>query len=223
MSEIADLYCEGRERLVALAADVDDDSAARPVPTCPGWTVRDVYAHLAGLCADVLAGRMEGVATDPWTARQVTERADRSLPEIVEEWSTTAPVFEDGLRAAENVDARVVIDQWTHEQDIRGALRRPGAKDAPAAAFVVRKGLGGMGRGWADRGLAPVRVVASSREWLLGEGEPVATMQGSDFTIARTMLGRRSRRQALALWDGDGEPFVDALLVFHWADHDIDE
>ena len=35
------------------------------------WTVKDVVAHLCGACEDILAGRLEGVATDPWTEAQV--------------------------------------------------------------------------------------------------------------------------------------------------------
>src|SRR5258706_272293 len=65
--DIAALYLEGRVRLLALAADIDDEAVATKVPTCPQWTVHDVYAHQGGAAADILAGRLEGVATDAWT------------------------------------------------------------------------------------------------------------------------------------------------------------
>ncbi len=69
------LYREGRERLVELGSTLSDESAAAAERACPGWAVRDVYAHLSGIVAAALAGRMEGVTTDPWTQRQVDELA----------------------------------------------------------------------------------------------------------------------------------------------------
>jgi hypothetical protein len=53
--------------MVALGRTLDDAQADRVVPACPDWTVRDAYAHQAGVSADILAGRMDGVATDEWT------------------------------------------------------------------------------------------------------------------------------------------------------------
>jgi hypothetical protein len=52
---VAELYRDGRERLLALGAELGAADAARPVPACPDWTVKDLYAHLAGVAADVLA------------------------------------------------------------------------------------------------------------------------------------------------------------------------
>lgn len=45
------LYREGRERLVELGSTLSDESAAAAEPACPGWAVRDVYAHLSGIVA----------------------------------------------------------------------------------------------------------------------------------------------------------------------------
>ena len=59
--ELATLYAETRGRLLDLAASTDDERACTPVPALPGWTVKDAYAHLAGLCADMLDGRLDGV------------------------------------------------------------------------------------------------------------------------------------------------------------------
>ena len=59
--------------------------------------MKDVYAHLAGLCADVEAGRLEGAGTDEWTARQVDERKDRTLAENVAELREKGPVLVEAL------------------------------------------------------------------------------------------------------------------------------
>ena len=220
--EIATLYFDGRERLLALAAELDEQAVATKVPTCPRWTVHDVYAHQSGAAADILAGRLEGVATDEWTGRQIAERADWPFAKVVAELAEAGAQLDPILvELGDAIDKRLVIDQWTHEQDVRGALDRPGGRDAPVVAYAGEVMLRGFGRGWADKGLAPVRVVATSREWTLGDGEPVATMRVDDYELVRILVGRRSRAQALARWDGDGAPFVDHLVAFQHAEADI--
>src|SRR5437763_12958509 len=88
---IAETYAEGRQRITDLVREAGDRGAATPVPTCPGWTVQDVVAHLTGVCADVLAGNVADVATDPWTDAQVKARRDRSIDEVLAEWADVAP------------------------------------------------------------------------------------------------------------------------------------
>jgi uncharacterized protein (TIGR03083 family) len=222
--EIAQLYKDGRERLLALAAHIDDDAAATIVPTCPLWSVKDVYAHQSGAAADILAGRLEGVASDPWTARQVAERADWTFAQVVAELAEAGAQLDPILvELGDAIDKRLVIDQWTHEQDVRGAIDRPGGRDAPVVAFAGDVMMRGFGRGWAAKGLPPARVVTGSRDWTLGDGDPVATMRVSDFELVRTLIGRRCQAQVLALWEGDGTPFVDHLVAFQHAEADIVE
>src|SRR5436305_6232427 len=131
MADIGSIYAEGRARLTDLLASADPQQHAARVPGCPQWAVRDVIAHVTGVCADVLAGNIAGVGTEEWTAAQVAERKDRSLPEILAEWSEVAPQVE---AMAQHFPDRTA-EQWeldltTHEQDIRGALGRPGARGA---------------------------------------------------------------------------------------------
>ena len=45
---------------------------------------------------------------------------------MLDRWAAGAPQFEDAIQAFEIWPA--VIDVGTHEQDIRGAIGRPGAK-----------------------------------------------------------------------------------------------
>jgi uncharacterized protein (TIGR03083 family) len=221
--DLGDHYAETRARLLELGASLSDDDAATRLLTCPEWTVKDAFAHVTGVCADVLDGNVEGAATDPWTARQVAERADRALPEILDEWTRRGPDLDALLRQIGGIDGvkRIPIDQWTHEQDVRGTLGCPGGKDAPVVAWAVETMVPGFGDGWAEAGRAPARVVATTGEWMLGDGEPVATLRASDFELARILVGRRSRTQALASWEGDGEPFVDHLVAFSFSATDV--
>jgi uncharacterized protein (TIGR03083 family) len=223
--DLGELYRDVRERTLALGAELSDDDTTRAVPTCPEWRVRDVFAHLAGVSADILAGRVEGAATDPWTARQVAERADTPFAEILTEWEANGPEVDAFLApfGDDGMVSRVPIDAWTHEQDIRTAVERPGGRDAPVVAWAAPNMVARFAERWTSEPLAPVRIVGSSQEWLLGDGEPVATLRVSDYELVRLLVGRRSRAQAVALWDGEGEPFVDSLIAFTFASTDIDE
>src|SRR5947207_5181981 len=114
--EAGRLYAQTRERITDLVHDADD----APVPTCPEWTVKDVVAHLSGVCADILGGRLDGVATDPWTARQVDERRDWSVQKILDEWNENAPQCEEiSQHFPDGADVQWMADCVTHEHDIR--------------------------------------------------------------------------------------------------------
>src|SRR5207302_9159669 len=62
------------------------------------------------------------------------------------------------------------------------------------------------------RGLPALRWVAGREAWVVGEGEPAASVEGSPFDVFRAMTGRRSANQIRALdWDGDADLFVPAF------------
>lgn len=220
---IVTAHREGRERIAALLAPLGPAEADLPVPACPDWRVRDVAAHLAGIADDALHGRLDGVTTDPWTARQVDARRHRSLPEILDEWRDTGPRFEAALAGGEP-SVRLIIDQWSHEQDLRGALGRPGAGGSASAKLThqaLRAGLPGQ---IAAAGLPPLRVVTELDEWVAGAGTPAATLVTTWFELARTLLGRRSPTQMRALsWIGDPDPYLEAIVIFGPATADLVE
>ena len=148
--------------MTALLRGVDPEVADRRVPACPQWTVREVAAHLAGVCDDMLEGRLDGVASDGWTAAQVEARADRSLDEILDEWeSARAPGR--GAFGESGVHPQMLFDEVTHEHDVRGALDRPGARvrtrrSTMAFSFVGRGLPGGAAwGGGAGRSRSAVR------------------------------------------------------------------
>jgi uncharacterized protein (TIGR03083 family) len=216
MADIGSVYAAGRQRIVELAMSVDPHEQEAPVPACPGWSVHDVVAHLTGVCSDVLAGNIEGVTTEPWTHAQVVERRSRPLDEVVKEWSEVGPQVEAMAvhfpgRAAE----QWVFDLTTHEQDIRGALARPGARDSDGLAvgldFLVTMG---MASSIAGRGLPPLRVKAVEREFVIGGDDADATneLEAAPFELFRAMAGRRSRSQIRAYaWTCDPDVYVPAF------------
>ena len=62
--------------LHGLVATLTEDEWVAPT-RCEGWTVSDISAHVTGVMADITAGRLEGIDTQPWYERQVDERRGR--------------------------------------------------------------------------------------------------------------------------------------------------
>lgn len=214
---MGEMYRAGRVGMIAIGRSLSSDQAAMRVPACPGWTIKDVYAHQAGVVADALAGRLDGVATDPWTARQVEERKDASLSDVLDEWESIVGPFEAFLETGA-APPQVIIDQWSHEQDLRAALDRPGNRDDERAKFCVEALAGMRGESWQHE---PVEVIGDSGKWVLGQGEPKITLRASDYDLVRALLGRRSRAQVEAMdWSGDPAPILDHLVVFSYSDTD---
>jgi uncharacterized protein (TIGR03083 family) len=202
--------------MISLGRTLSDDEAAVVVPACPEWTIKDVYAHQAGVVADALAGRLDGVATDPWTARQVEARRGASLGDVLDEWETIVGPFEEFL-ATGAAPPQVIIDQWSHEQDVRAALDRPGNRDDDRARFTVAS-LTAMRETWPHPAL---ELHGDSGTWTFGSGAPSVSLTASDYDLARVLLGRRSRAQVASMpWSADPSAFLDDLVVFSYSTTD---
>jgi uncharacterized protein (TIGR03083 family) len=197
-------YAEGRLRITDLVVGLGEE-ADRPVPTCPAWSVRDVIAHLAGVCADILAGNIAGVGTEAWTDAQVAARRGQSISELIEEWSQVAPQVERFAdRFPGRTGAQWVLDVTTHEHDIRGSLGVPGARQSEGVAmgldFLVTVLLHAT---VSARGLPPVEVRAEGHSWTVGTGERVVA--GDEATLAEAA----AERAFSALMSGDCLPAGD--------------
>jgi hypothetical protein len=120
------------------------------------------------------------------------------------------------------------VDAWHHEQDIRAALALPGGRDAATCRFMADYSIGWLAARWrrVHTAAPAVQLLASDQDasWTLGEGSPQATVRASCFELARTVLGRRSRDQLMALqWTGDPQAHLDRLYLFGPADNDLVE
>jgi uncharacterized protein (TIGR03083 family) len=215
--DLARLYRDTRERLSLLVSGLDESALAARVPACPRWLVQDVVAHLAAIVEDALAGRLTGPPSEEETAVQVARYRGRPIAETLTGWAAGAPQFEEIIRAFDVPEA--VVDVASHEQDIRGALNLPGARDTEAIWQMS---------GWLLEGLrapVPVCVAVEDAEFPAGpEGEPVLRLRTTRFEAFRWRMGRRSRDQLAALdWSGDPAPVLDHLVVFGPAGTDIIE
>jgi uncharacterized protein (TIGR03083 family) len=209
LGPLAAAYAGSRERIGALVTGHRGDLKLVPVPTCPRWSVHDVVAHVSGVVDDVLAGRMDGVATDAWTAAQVSAGRGRPTTELISRWNVEAPAFESGLDAVGRSGHQVVADVATHEHDIRAAIRAPGDRDSDAVLI----GLAFMGEAFTRSAQAKdvsVRVEYGTRSH--GPDHPEAVLSGEPFELLRALTGRRSVDQILALtWTGDPQAVIDAF------------
>jgi uncharacterized protein (TIGR03083 family) len=144
---------------LALAGTLGEADWERPTE-CPGWTVKDQVAHLAGVEHDLLGDpgpdvelpeTLDHVRNDFGRYLEIAVHARRPVPgpEVA---ADLADVLERRLAQLPGLDPDQTVmcpdgkegpysrlmkframDCWTHEQDIRLAVGRPGNLDAPAA------------------------------------------------------------------------------------------
>ena len=212
MTEVADHYRTARLRITELVLGLDDDELARAVRACPGWTVHDVVSHITGVVDDALNGRMDGVATDPWTAAQVGRGRGVPTADLLARWTEQAAVFESFPLPPQSV-----IDLTTHEQDIRGAVEQPGARDTDEVQFAFEL--------VAQRAVEVVpglRVEADGVAY--GPEDATSTLRGDRYDLYRAMMGRRSSAQLRALdWGGEPPAAIEAIAVLGPAPADVVE
>ena len=211
------LYRETRERLTSLLREFDGDALTAMVPACPGWCVRDVACHLVANVEDAMAGNLTIPPSEEATAAQLTRCANRDLTEMLETWAALAPSAEQVIDELGVWPA--VIDVATHEQDIRGAVGRPGARQTRTIWH---------GAGWLITELrTPISMVIAVEDGEFTVGPPRTielALATSRYEAFRWRMGRRSRAQLAGLdWSGDPAQVLDHLSVFGPASSDIIE
>lgn len=202
--DYAGAYRGVREPLIALLRDRPDDDFELVAVATPDWRVRDVVAHLAGVCDDVANGNMADAPSNTWTAAQVDKRRELPTDALLDDWSTHATTVESFMNSVGPPIGQMVFDVWTHEQDIRGALGAPGGRDSDAldiawAWFADAQQTPPAGI-VPEMEVPPLLVTTEVGEFRFGpDGEIGATLEASRFEILRAVTGRRSLAQVRAL------------------------
>lgn len=209
------VYEHARSRFVLTVHALSADELALAVPATPGWSVRDVLAHVVGVAADLNAQRFpdtNDVDGTMWTARQVADRRTESIADIVGEWTREAPAFEDGLRLFGYEEGRhFVADLHAHHQDVRGALGLPRDDDPITIEVSLDHYLGFIDTMLKANAWGTLDVTTDGEQRTLGDhGSHRARVTGPGFEVLRAFSARRSERQVRHMsWEGD----LDALLV----------
>jgi uncharacterized protein (TIGR03083 family) len=212
-----ELYRATRRRVMALVDGADETVS---VPATPAWTVHDVVAHLAGIVEDAAAGNVAGAPGEAWTAAQVARGRDVPFDELLERWDRTAAAVVDG---SATLPTNLLVDLASHEQDLRAALGRPGARDEPIIATFAPALAAGVPDRVAAAGLPPLRVQVGGCSF--GPEDAPVTLATTRWEVFRLVLGRRSTRQITAAVGGADDPaaYVPHVVVFGPAAVDVVE
>jgi uncharacterized protein (TIGR03083 family) len=205
--QLAVAYRDLRERVSDLARAAGPEALDTATPAAPDWRIRDVLAHLSGVCADITAGNLGGVATDEWTAAQVEARHDWPAEQLLAEWGEQGAAVDALIPSfPPAIATQLLADAATHEQDLRGGLDAPGARDSGAVALMFP----GAVEYFLDPGL---RVECEEAAYLSGGADASeVTVRAPRFELFRAMTGRRSLDQIRA-FEWTPEPRPDALVI----------
>ena len=163
LRDLVEAFAQTTQAVIDLAHACSDDDLAQ-LTECPGWTVHDQISHVVGVEA-YLEGHQDPRVEMPHYEHvrndlgkrveyAVEVRRARTGPEIVAELEHVLAQRLSTLRSPTLTDSSIIagpfgpargatvlllrtFDVWAHEQDIRGALGRPGNLDSPAAAVFV--------------------------------------------------------------------------------------
>ena len=196
-----------RSRVRDVVEGAGASALAGVVPATPSWRGHDVLAHMVGVTNDVVHGRLDGVASDRWTAAQVDARAALATADLLAEWDEFGPQFESLLAAAPaEIAGQAIFDAATHEHDLRNALRVPGARDTDAVELGWDWILGARTR----NGEPQLCFAVEDGEQTSGVGNVVARIAAPRFELFRAVSGRRTAEE-IARYDWNRAP--DPALV----------
>ena len=171
--ELVDCLADIWGSLLVVGAELSEAEWKQP-SLLPGWSIQDVYAHMAGTEA-MLLGRPAPDHVAPEYAHvqspigQIIENGVDfyrsasgievlgAFAEVVDEQLDVLRTLDaDGFAAPSRLplgDGTVrgllpfrIVDCWIHEQDVRLALDRPGGWETPAVDVVFNRLFAGMGK-----------------------------------------------------------------------------
>lgn len=236
MPDLAAAYREAREAMIKLARGADDVATTTYVPACPDWTVRTLLAHVTSLATEISTGRIPrdlnliqfwdddtSQRRDDFVDAALDQRRALELSEILDEWERSGPRIEKMIGGQEPfpegtmpvVDWVLTTDVGVHLQDLQGALGTTEYRDALASSLALRSYVEAMRVRSVHEKLSPFRMRADNREWVIGNGEPMATVTGDTWELGRAAAGRRNPDQIRAYnWDGDPDPLLPLFYPY---------
>ena len=210
-----------RESHQAICDLITTENEHLPVPACPGWSLRDLLAHVTGVMQDFVAGNTEGAPGPEWTAVHVARFREAHIESVKSAWRAaldkSGPIFR-------TMGAQLLPDIVTHEFDMRGALGDAGERGSErlSAAMDV---LASWGDGfYRQSGVPAIKIRTDRKHHTIGEGSPQAIVSTTVFEASRALTGRRSETQIRALdWSADPSPWVNQMSMLGKRDTDLAE
>ena len=244
------------DAVVAIADDLGADDADRPT-ACPGWSVKDHLSHIVGTEAMLLGrdnpqvdlpddlphvrndiGRFNEAWVEWYRPRPPTEVAS-DLRQVVDERRRALAGMDQAAFAEDSFTPagpdtygrfmRIrVMDMWTHEQDIREALDRPGHLEGLAPAMALDEVSTALGYVVGKKAAAPagsaVRIeltgpLARRIDIEVGDrarivdalaGEPTTTLTVPGDHFMRLVGGRGADPGRVSV---EGDPALGAAIV----------
>jgi uncharacterized protein (TIGR03083 family) len=232
LHDLVEAFAQTAQAVADLARTCSDDDLAQPTD-CPGWTVHDQIAHVAGVEAwlgghkdpRVEMPHYEHVRSDLGKKVEfaVEVRRRRTGAQLVAELEQVLAERLSTLRDPMLTDSSIIagpfgpdqattvmllrtFDVWAHEQDIRSALGRAGNLDSPAAATFVSTVLRALPKLVArDAGLEPGQCVVIE----VGDSGPA----GSAGSAVTAREGVRVEMDDQGRPRGEAVPPDDAILT----------
>ncbi len=210
--ERAAAYAACRGRVRALLGGISDAQADVIVPACPDWTVRNLTAHLAGICRDLAERNLPSGDVQAWVDRQIAERSQRSVASLLDEWDQFSPVFESMIVARPERTGALLYDAVAHEHDAASALGIIGDRTSEGIHLSIDIIAAMIDGDLGKAGLPAVRFADGMRTWDVGQGPVEFTMEGDTYELMRALGSRRSIGQLRAMMHtGDLDRFLPRL------------
>ena len=120
----------------------------------------------------------------------------------------------------DTIDPRMVIDLWSHDHDVRGAVGRVGDRTGETTGWVAERMQANTQKRFEKTGLAPSTVVLGP-----ASPDPAVALVVDAFELCRAALGRRSPGQ-IRSWSWavtDPGPYVELVPIFPPRATDLEE
>lgn len=206
-TELLDAYRAVRDRMSAIALDLDADGLATTVPSCPEWTVHDLIAHNVAIPAAIAVGDLPTGDQQAWLDGLVVARRGQAVDDLVAEWATLDEVVGGVLSAT----AVLLDDVATHEHDLRAAVGRPD-HHALAADHVVPAALLTLLDGLTAADVGAIVIESPEGTWRSHDAAPAWTLIAPAWEAFRAVGSRRTADELRALpGHGDVEAFIPVL------------
>lgn len=172
LPDLVDAYEQTARAVLGLGRSCPPERAGDPTP-CPGWDVFAQVAHVESVEATFLGDSSPAVEISErahvrsdmgrfmeqlvesrrnLTLAELCDRLESVIERRLEQWRRPGLTLETeepgpfGMASVADVIGIRCFDIWTHEQDLRETLGRPGGLDSPAASLSLARVYAALGR-----------------------------------------------------------------------------